>query len=175
MEIRETRLEDAVGIAKVQVDSWRTTYKGIVPESFLNSMHYDLYENRFKEYFIEKDPISFVAIDSNRHIVGFIAGGENRLRDTYTEYDCELHTIYIIKDYQRNQIGSKMIKRLVESLIKQNHHKMIVQVLAENSAKTFYEKTGAKYLGSSTISITEKELEESIYGWDNIKQLSNNH
>lgn len=138
-------------------------------------MHYDFYENRFKEYFIEKDPISFVAIDSIRHIVGFIAGGENRLREIYTEYDCELHTIYIAEDYQRKQIGSKMIKRLVESLIKQSHQKMIVQVLAENSAKNFYEKTGAKYLGSSKISITKKDLEESIYGWNNIKQLVNNH
>lgn len=59
-------------------------------------------------------------------------------------------------------------------MFKQNHHKMLVQVLAENSAKIFYEKIGAKYLGSSRISITEKELEESIYGWDSIKQIMDN-
>lgn len=47
MEIRKTKLEDASGIAKVQVDSWRKTYKGIVPESFLNSMSYDFHENSF--------------------------------------------------------------------------------------------------------------------------------
>lgn len=32
MIIRKAKLDDATGIAKVHVDSWRTTYKGIIPE-----------------------------------------------------------------------------------------------------------------------------------------------
>ncbi|GEL66329.1 hypothetical protein ACEN4P_00415 [Marinilactibacillus psychrotolerans] len=54
----ETRLKYAAGIAMVQVDSGKMTYKEMVPDRFLNDMHYDLYENRFKELFLEKDPIS---------------------------------------------------------------------------------------------------------------------
>lgn len=33
MFIRKAELADAVGIAKVYVDGWRTTYKGIVPDT----------------------------------------------------------------------------------------------------------------------------------------------
>ena len=41
MFIRKANIEDAMGIAKVHVDSWRTTYKGIVPEVFLENLSYD--------------------------------------------------------------------------------------------------------------------------------------
>lgn len=36
MQVRIATLNDAAGIAKVHVDSWRTTYKGIIQEEFLN-------------------------------------------------------------------------------------------------------------------------------------------
>nr|CDQ32556.1 hypothetical protein BN993_01973 [Virgibacillus halodenitrificans] len=36
MEIRKANLIDALGVAKVQVDSWKTTYKNIIPEAYLD-------------------------------------------------------------------------------------------------------------------------------------------
>lgn len=36
MKIRKAYLNDALGVAKVQVDSWKTTYKNIVPEAYLD-------------------------------------------------------------------------------------------------------------------------------------------
>lgn len=41
MKIREAIVSDAKGIAKVHVDSWRTTYKGIIPDDFLNNLSYE--------------------------------------------------------------------------------------------------------------------------------------
>lgn len=49
MIIRRAIISDAPGIAKVHVDSWRTTYKGIIPQSFLDGLSYEqrtkLWEN----------------------------------------------------------------------------------------------------------------------------------
>lgn len=39
--IREATLSDACGIAKVHVDTWRTAYKGIINDEFLNELSYD--------------------------------------------------------------------------------------------------------------------------------------
>ena len=36
--IREAAVNDATAIAQVQVESWRTTYAGIVPDAFLASL-----------------------------------------------------------------------------------------------------------------------------------------
>ncbi|WP_310739799.1 hypothetical protein [Oceanobacillus alkalisoli] len=41
MQIRRADSKDATGIAKVHVDSWRATYKGIIPEDFLNNLSYE--------------------------------------------------------------------------------------------------------------------------------------
>ncbi len=46
MIIREARTEDIAGIAKVHVDTWQTTYAGIVPDEHLANMTYSSYENR---------------------------------------------------------------------------------------------------------------------------------
>ena len=48
MQIRRAKLDDAPGIAKVHVESWRTTYKGIIPNDFLNNLSYEA-KNRVME------------------------------------------------------------------------------------------------------------------------------
>ncbi len=37
--IRHARLGDEAGIANVHVKSWKSTYKGLVPDSFLDSLN----------------------------------------------------------------------------------------------------------------------------------------
>jgi hypothetical protein len=39
--IREAAPADAPGIARVHVDTWRTTYQGIVPDQFLARLSYE--------------------------------------------------------------------------------------------------------------------------------------
>lgn len=41
MNIRKAVLSDAKGIAKVHVDSWRTTYANIMTEAYLNQLSYE--------------------------------------------------------------------------------------------------------------------------------------
>lgn len=38
IKIRKAELTDTKGIAKVHVDSWRTTYTNIVPEEYLRNL-----------------------------------------------------------------------------------------------------------------------------------------
>ncbi|PJN55835.1 hypothetical protein PAEVO_25570 [Paenibacillus sp. GM2FR] len=38
MHIRHANEQDAAGIANVHVNSWKTTYKGIVDDSFLENL-----------------------------------------------------------------------------------------------------------------------------------------
>ncbi|WP_330217584.1 hypothetical protein [Planococcus halocryophilus] len=41
MKTRKATEQDAPGIAKVHVDSWKTTYKEILPSAFLTSLSYE--------------------------------------------------------------------------------------------------------------------------------------
>ncbi len=46
VDLREANVLDAAAIAKVHVDSWRTTYAGVVPEDFLAQLSYEQHEHR---------------------------------------------------------------------------------------------------------------------------------
>ncbi len=48
MNIRKAVLSDAKGIAKVHVDCWKTTYKYIVSDQYLNNLTYESREQLWK-------------------------------------------------------------------------------------------------------------------------------
>jgi len=41
MRIREASVEDASAIARVAVDTWKTAYRGIIDDNYLNSLSYE--------------------------------------------------------------------------------------------------------------------------------------
>ena len=47
--IREANQNDVVGMAKVRVDTWLATYKGIVPDDFLESLSYQSISERWQK------------------------------------------------------------------------------------------------------------------------------
>src|SRR5262247_626567 len=60
IRIREAQMQDSAAIAKVHVDSWRTTYKGIVSDDYLSAMSYTEREQRWQEFFEDTDHFQFV-------------------------------------------------------------------------------------------------------------------
>lgn len=167
IKIREGTPADAYGIASVQVRGWHTTYKGIVPDEFLSKMSIDEQEKRQKEGFItnERKHQLFVAEDESEEIVGYIIGGENRYSDEYPDINGELYAIYILETAQYEGLGQRLVYTLVEWLKENDFSNMLVWVLADNSAKLFYKKLGAGYLGRKKIKISGKLLEENVYMW----------
>src|SRR6185312_11535769 len=107
MLIRKAQLEDAVGIAKVHVDSWRTTYKGIVPDSFLDSLSYEKREQIWRSG-IEANGV-YIAEDESGRIVGFASGGAERT-GKYEAYIGELYAIYLLEGQQGNGLGRMLFQ-----------------------------------------------------------------
>ena len=54
IHIRRAIKDDIRGIAKVHVDSWKTTYKGIFADEFLENITYEQRENNGKTFFNKK-------------------------------------------------------------------------------------------------------------------------
>ena len=54
IHIRRAIKEDISGIAKVHVDSWKTTYKGIFADEILENVTYEQRENNGKIFFNKK-------------------------------------------------------------------------------------------------------------------------
>lgn len=146
--IREAVEVDAVGIGKVHVDSWRTTYKGIVPKTYLDNLSPDSRHDVWSAAIQRADRYVYVAENEKEEIVGFISGGENRERES--GFESELYAIYLLDAYQRLQIGRRLTHALVRRLIRAGFSSMLVWVLADNPSRIFYERLGGKYYTDPT-------------------------
>lgn len=168
MIVRKARVTDARGIASVQIDSWRTTYKDIVPDSFLTNMDYEEREKRWQTIIPEQNV--YVVEAESGEIVGFSGGGLERTGN-YPGYKGELYAIYLLKSYQRKGLGKELVKPVVEMLKEKEIYSMTVLVLAENRSRHFYEALGAKQIGTEEIEIGGKKLVELVYGWKDIREI----
>lgn len=168
MNIRKAVLLDVDGIAKVHVDCWKTTYASIMPNNYISKL---TYEKRAKlwERIIPNGNV-FVAEDDKGQIIGFADGGRERTGD-YKEYNGEMYSIYILKSFQGQGIGKRLIKAVVNELLEQDLNSLIVWVLEDNISCNFYKKMGGKVVDSKTVDFSGKELMELAYGWKDISSL----
>ena len=167
MIIRKAELKDITGIAKVHVDSWRTTYKGIVPDTYLDSLSYENREQIWKRG-IEENHV-YIAENENNQIVGFATGGKERTRK-YDGYKGELYAIYLLEAQQGKGLGQKLFKSVVNDLKEMKLNSMLIWALEENPACRFYEALGGKKIDTAKIEIDGQKLSEIAYGWDDLTE-----
>lgn len=165
MNIRKAVFNDARGIAKVHVDSWLTTYKDIVPKAYLESLSYEQ-RTKLWESNMEKQNV-YVAENGQGRIVGFSVGGKKAAKD-YHAYAGELYAIYILESEQGKGNGRLLVQPVVNELLEQNIHSMIVLVLEDNPSKHFYERLGASQIDMQEIKIGGTVVNELVYGWDDL-------
>jgi ribosomal protein S18 acetylase RimI-like enzyme len=169
MIIRKAKLDDATGIAKVSVDSWRTTYKDIIPDDFLNNLSYEQRTESWKANIVREDNYVIVAENSDGQIVGFADAWKRETNEA--ENACDLTSIYLLKEYQGKGIGKKLLKELFAHFKQAGYSKIFVEVLEENKTRYFYEYYGAKFVKEVQIKIGGKILNELIYEWDHMDQV----
>ncbi|SOC44677.1 GNAT family N-acetyltransferase [Ureibacillus acetophenoni] len=169
MTIRLAKLEDAEGIAKVHVDSWRTTYEGIIPQEFLNNLSYDKRAELWIRNITKPETHIYVAENAEGKIVGF---ADFWKRETNTvPNSTDLTSIYLLKEYQGQGLGKKLLEQLFLQIKQLGYEKVFVEVLEENKTCSFYERYGAKLYNTVSIQIGGKLLSERIYVWENVEDV----
>ena len=166
--IRRASVDDAAAIAHVHVDSWRTTYAGIVPDAYLASLDVTL-RARFWREWLGSEALVQVA-EMQGQIVGFAHGG--RTRELVEACDAELYAIYLLKDAQNRGIGAALLQSMATALLERNFKSMAVWVLEQNRSRGFYQKTGARLATSRVIDVGGAKLMEVAYAWADLKALT---
>lgn len=166
MMIREATHSDVLAISKVHVDSWRTTYRGIVPDEHLANLSYERRANGWYQILnraLEDGNFTYIAEDESGEIVGFANGGVERTGDPV--YKGELTAIYIRQSYQEKGIGRRLVRVVAERLDRLGINSMLVWVLVDNPACQFYAALGGKLVHEKELTIGGKLLIEVAYGW----------
>lgn len=167
--IREATLDDSTEIARVQVDTWRTTYRGIVPQSFLDEMEYDVRAESWRNQLAGSSSRIYVS-ELDGRICGFACGGP--LREPLSDFDGEIYAIYLAVDAQQRGCGRAMMQKLATKLLQDGLKSAVAWVLERNPACRFYERLRGEPVGQKAISIGSADLVEVAYGWRDLRQLA---
>ncbi|TYS88932.1 GNAT family N-acetyltransferase [Rossellomorea aquimaris] len=130
---RKANLQDSPGLAYVHVHSWRTTYKGIVSENYLQSLSIEEREQKWVQILSGTHNTYVCELDDGK-IIGFVSFGKERSG----EYEGELYAIYLLEEYQGKGIGKELLKIAATRLKEQGCNSMWIWVLKENPSKYFY-------------------------------------
>ncbi len=171
MMIREATTADAPGMARVHVDTWHTTYRGLVPDAYLESLTYGDKQRMWERALNNPDRQSsiYVAESDDGEIAGFVAGGPTRTAGI--DYVGELYSIYILKVYQGAGLGRRFVETLVEGMLKVGIRSMTLWVLAGNPAERFYIAIGGQEIHRQPFELSGALLEEVCYAWRDISSI----
>ena len=175
-KIREAQLEDVRAVSEVHVAAWKSTYAGLIPDTYLQTLSVEkraeMWAGALRQR--EKDPrckTLFVCEDAQGQIQGFAAGGLER--EPECGYDAELYAIYLRRELQRSGAGRLLTQALARWLHSQGYRRMRVWVLEENPSRAFYENLGGTLLPETkTVEIGGKSCVECAYGWDSLSLLA---
>jgi len=171
LKIRRAEEADSAGLARVQVDSYRTAYAGLLPAAYLAQFSYEEQEQDWRDLLGRPmDDVLLVAETGNGLVVGYALGrarpaGEPR-------HAGELVALHVRREFQRRGIGRRLVSELARALGEDGCTSLVLYVLAGNPASTFYERLGAIPMGDRRWVIDEPDLEvrELAYAWPDIRQ-----
>nr|WP_315481540.1 GNAT family N-acetyltransferase [uncultured Undibacterium sp.] len=174
IQLRRATVADAEAIAAIRIEGWRTTYRGMIPDSYLNEM--DMNENVLhwrtilQALPVKEDSLCVYVAVSEDEIVGFVSA--MKLSEPKLDKDGEINAIYIRPQWQRCGIGKRMLHKAARSLQAMGCTSCVIWVIDGNSqARNFYEELGGEILIEQDFSWDGLDLTEVGYGWSDLNVM----
>jgi ribosomal protein S18 acetylase RimI-like enzyme len=171
IEIRAAAPSDAPAIGRIHVASWRETYRGMLPDHFLDNLS-AVVRAAMWQGALERDPpvLLFVGQLASGELVGFAGGGPRR--GDAPPYDAEVYAIYVLRAARHAGCGRRLLAALAAALRARGFKSLCLWVLRENAhARRFYERLGGQVVGERTEVDGEQAFDEVAYGWASLEAL----
>lgn len=173
--IRRGRTSDAPAIGRVYVETWQSTYAGLLPDQLLTRMS-DVRQSAWWSRALG-DPKErrgiFVADDEEAGVVGFGSCGPVReipdgLDGTETRVG-EVYTLYIEPDFQNQGLGRRLLDAMFRQLQADGCDTAVLWMLDDNPSRFFYEGLGGAPVGRRADRMAGTEVEEVAYAWRDLE------
>jgi len=149
ISIREAVADDAPGVARVVIDTWRTAYADLMPSELLASLDLAEREAALRRALGPSDDgrATFVAErdgpgEPGGRVIGFASVGPCRDEDA-SEGEGELYALNVLPEHWGTGLGAELLARASRRLEELGCAPVSLWVLSENArARRFYEREG---------------------------------
>jgi len=165
--IRASRLEDAGPIARLDVETWRATYAGILETRYLVGLSPERRAIGWANV-IRREPRDVRVAVAGDEIVGFGSCGTCRGEPGFTS---EVFTLYVATDWQNRGVGRRLLLAMFARLVSEGHASAVIWVLRENPARFFYQRLGGKEVRRKLLPFNGAQIAASGYGWRDLPRF----
>jgi ribosomal protein S18 acetylase RimI-like enzyme len=163
--IRPAEANDVDAIARIEVETWRATYAGMLPDRVLLGMS----ERRQKGAWtglVRFRPGDVIVVEDETGVIGF--GNCGTQRDPSLPYAGEVFTLYVTPDAQNRGVGRQLIAALFERLRYSGKNSALIWVIRANPSRFFYQRLGGKVILTRRIRVGGEPVEAVAYGWPDL-------
>jgi len=141
LEIKNATRVDCLHIARLHVKTWQHVYRGMLPESYLDSLSVSEREAMWRRL-VEQQSAQLLVAHAAEEVIGFVAFGSSR--DGGAPVDrAEIWAIYVAPESWSMGIGHLLWSRAEQKIIMAGYRSVSLWVLADNAkAQRFYERIG---------------------------------
>lgn len=172
---------DARAIARIHVETWRSTYAGMLPDRVMVRMSVDNKTAAWRTMIARRGTREtiLVAVAPDAGVVGFASCGPAAailLRPRSGpgragSYRGEVYTLYVLPDWQERGIGRRLLCACFRALREAGFDSAFLWVLADNPSRFFYEAMGGQRVAIRRERMGGAEVEETAYGWADMADL----
>lgn len=163
---RQAKHDDVDAIARIEVETWRATYPGMLPDRVLVGMSERRQKGAWAGLVRYRPGDIIVVEDGDAGIVGF--GNCGAQRDPTLPYAGEIFTLYVTPDAQNRGVGRQLIGALFERLLHGGKASALIWVIRANPSRFFYEHLGGKFVLTRRIRVGGALVEAIAYGWPDL-------
>jgi 3-deoxy-manno-octulosonate cytidylyltransferase (CMP-KDO synthetase) len=167
VNIREASIADVPNVAKVHVESWQRSFKGLAPDDYLNSLSIERRRKVFAGR-LEEPTYQMLVVDKPEEgVVGFIDFGEPDFENY--GYDARVYSFYLLPEFQRLGLGELLFERCFRAMAASGFESMCLDTLEMSPYRRFYEKHGGEIVARDSHKLGDTEYPTVIYGWRSLE------
>ncbi len=158
---------DAADLGRLHVDSWRETYAGILPWTYLKAMSPNVHARRWRKQLTDarSGEVALLA-EGPDGLIGYCSGEVAETRS-------EVFTLYVLQRAQKLGLGRRLMAAAARVLAARGAHSLELAVLSENlAARGFYAHLGGVRVGERPVRGWGGGLMETRYRWADIGTLA---
>ena len=162
---------DAASLSRVDRESWRTTYAGILPLDVIARHAGRKSEATWRARLAASRGIqaTWIAERPGDGILGFAICGDARA--PLEGLEAEIHALYVLQSAQRRGIGSALVRAAARHFVRNGYFGFYLWVLKANRARLFYEALGGEEIADRTEHLGGHPFGQIAYGWHDLAAL----